>query len=343
VPDPEVHSAETKTRAAIPLWLWPHVLSLEAPAVAVLWAIGLGRLHGAQWWPGVLPGLALAVWTVYLADRTLDTFGHDPERLDSRHQVYHRFRPLVLFLLLPVCGAGLAWLALGVVPAALLVQCLGIGLLIALYVALYVVGQRTGLYFLMIAVVCLTAVFLVQSMPVSRSFANTASWGVAAILALLLRNKTRERLTRAVPKEIAGGFLFALGCTAWVHFIGTGEGLIGSLLETVMLAALFACNLTGISARQCEIETTPGDSHAGAASHEGLLVGLFFVCGAGVIGSFGHQVSARIGELAWSALAGAVFLALLHALRKRFSLDAYRVWADLAVGLPALALLWARY
>jgi hypothetical protein len=72
-------------------------------------------------------------------------------------------------------------------------------------------------------------------------------------------------------------------------------------------------------------------------------VGLFFVCGAGVMGSFGHQVSARIGELAWSALAGAVFLALLHGLRKRFSLDAYRVWADLAVGLPALALLWARH
>ena len=55
-----------------PLWLWPNLLSLDAPLVAVLWQSFLAyrfslplRLSGCL-------ALGLTVWSIYLLDRLLD-------------------------------------------------------------------------------------------------------------------------------------------------------------------------------------------------------------------------------------------------------------------------------
>ena len=55
-------------------WLWPNLLSLDAPLVALLWQLLFVRcFHGSL---GTLPAalLAVAVWLIYVADRTLDAW-----------------------------------------------------------------------------------------------------------------------------------------------------------------------------------------------------------------------------------------------------------------------------
>ena len=75
-----VPSFSTTTFLPRPLWLWPHLLSLEAPLVAVAWTWGLAKLHQMSIMPGVLPGLGLCVWIVYVLDRVLDGIHHSLRR-----------------------------------------------------------------------------------------------------------------------------------------------------------------------------------------------------------------------------------------------------------------------
>lgn len=56
-----------------PPWLWPNLLGLDAPAVAVAWQWLFAGVFGANL-PPVFPLiLGLSVWCVYLADRLYDT------------------------------------------------------------------------------------------------------------------------------------------------------------------------------------------------------------------------------------------------------------------------------
>ncbi len=91
------------------LWLWPNLLSLDAPVVALLWQILFARCFHArlELLPSVL--LALAVWLIYAADRTIDSWTGSSAL--PRHDFYRRhwkaLLPLWVFAL--GAGAGLAW------------------------------------------------------------------------------------------------------------------------------------------------------------------------------------------------------------------------------------------
>jgi hypothetical protein len=69
-------------------WLWPNLLSLDAPLVAVLWQTLFLRCLGApvRWLPAAL--LFLTVWLIYVADRLLDTRAKWP--VTPRHAFYRR-------------------------------------------------------------------------------------------------------------------------------------------------------------------------------------------------------------------------------------------------------------
>ncbi len=55
-----------------PWWLWPNLLSLDAPAVAVVWQSFLAAEEGVVVPVAAMVALALTVWGIYLADRWLD-------------------------------------------------------------------------------------------------------------------------------------------------------------------------------------------------------------------------------------------------------------------------------
>ncbi len=83
----------TQARPRTPWWLWPNVLSLDAPLVAVLWQEALGRAHHVRLLPGCDLALGLAVWLIYIVDRTLDGFTAAPDQqLSVRHAFYRRHR-----------------------------------------------------------------------------------------------------------------------------------------------------------------------------------------------------------------------------------------------------------
>ena len=84
-------------------WLWPNLLSLDAPLISVLWmqlfAVS-ARVHIS---PFVTLALALVVWLIYVADRLLDGLRADPQTLlSARHQFYRVHRKLWFTALLAV-------------------------------------------------------------------------------------------------------------------------------------------------------------------------------------------------------------------------------------------------
>ncbi len=87
--------------APVLLRLW-HLASLDAPTVAVTWSIGFAwaaRVRLPVWVPALI---ALTAWTVYIADRLLDTLrglhSGDMERLRARHFFHWRHRRMLASL-----------------------------------------------------------------------------------------------------------------------------------------------------------------------------------------------------------------------------------------------------
>jgi hypothetical protein len=90
------------------VWLWPNLLSLDAPVVAVLWQILFARCFQVPVDPMAAILLLLTVWLIYAADRALDAWRGECQ--SPRHEFYRRrWRAL-----LPVWAAVLGltgWLA----------------------------------------------------------------------------------------------------------------------------------------------------------------------------------------------------------------------------------------
>jgi hypothetical protein len=92
-------------------WAWLHLLSLDAPLVAVLWQLLFAKALRVHLAPVVTLVTALAIWLIYVADRILDSYPAEegPEEA-LRHRFYraHRMAFLpVFFTTLLVTG----WMA----------------------------------------------------------------------------------------------------------------------------------------------------------------------------------------------------------------------------------------
>ncbi len=78
--------------AKTPLWLWPNILSLDAPVIASIWQNLFAhdvftKLSLASRF--VLP---LSVWLIYLADRLFDTAPGRKPKLTARHAFSYSYR-----------------------------------------------------------------------------------------------------------------------------------------------------------------------------------------------------------------------------------------------------------
>jgi hypothetical protein len=94
--------------ASLPLAWW-HLTSLDAPTVAVVWTLAFAwaaRITLPAWVPVLL---ALAAWSVYIADRLLDVrsalIARRLHRLRLRHHFHWRYRRIVLPLALVAASA----------------------------------------------------------------------------------------------------------------------------------------------------------------------------------------------------------------------------------------------
>ena len=102
------HNKNVERARPTRFWLWPNLLSLDAPVVAVLWQILFARCFQAPIDAPAALLLLLTVWLIYTADRTLDAWNgacHSP-----RHEFYRRRWRGLLPAWLAVFGLA-CWLA----------------------------------------------------------------------------------------------------------------------------------------------------------------------------------------------------------------------------------------
>jgi hypothetical protein len=86
---------------AAEVWLWPNLLSLQAPLVAVLWQLLLARSTHVRLNPFEPWALGLAVWLIYLTDHLIDTArpagrGWEPPRKDFCRKHWRKFLVLAV-------------------------------------------------------------------------------------------------------------------------------------------------------------------------------------------------------------------------------------------------------
>jgi hypothetical protein len=94
-------------------WQWPTVLSLDAPAVAVVWQRLLAEPAAVHVAGPQAFVLGASVWLAYAADRWIEGWRLDPARIRTqRHEFYQRRRWPVATCWLAVLAADLA-VALG--------------------------------------------------------------------------------------------------------------------------------------------------------------------------------------------------------------------------------------
>ncbi len=94
-----------------PFWLWPNLLSLDAPLVAVLWQGFLAYRFSLPLRPPARLVLGLTVWAIYLLDRLLDARKPQSPSEPARHRYYRRHSKLMATLLALVLVAD-GWIAI---------------------------------------------------------------------------------------------------------------------------------------------------------------------------------------------------------------------------------------
>ena len=86
-----------------------HLLSLDAPTIAALWAWSFARAFGLALPAASLVLLFAGTWLFYAADRILDGIHQESARLRERHLFYLRHRTVAVMAAIPA-GALIAWL-----------------------------------------------------------------------------------------------------------------------------------------------------------------------------------------------------------------------------------------
>jgi len=89
-----------------PWWLWWNILSLDAPAVAVVWSLLVARQSHVTVRPGEEIILGLVVWGIYVSDRLLDGYGATQRpQLQARHLFCAKHREALACIVVLATGA----------------------------------------------------------------------------------------------------------------------------------------------------------------------------------------------------------------------------------------------
>lgn len=285
---PQVVSAEQRK----PIWLYPNLLSLDAPLVAVAWLYVFAETWRVVYLPSTaFISLALVVWFIYVADRLLDASAETggSTRLEARHVFHRKYRKVFRAL-----AAGAALVAL----------------------LLVVTGLATKIY----------------------GYAVFGGLIVAAFFTLsVFSSHGPEEIPHA--KNMIAGFAFAYG-TSMLAFAYTGfEGnrLLQSP-ELICFAVLCILNISAIdlwehAGRTADLEVK--------ATDELLLTVPLTLLGAAALVFALKDPDLTTRPFFYAILTGAALLQILNRSRAKFSPEALRVLADVALLAPVLVFLAA--
>jgi len=89
-----------------PWFLWPSILSLDAPSVAGVWQVFVAKAAGVQLVWAEVAILFLGIWLAYVFDRLCDSWSLDPNAPAApRHLFYYRHQKSICLIWLLVAGA----------------------------------------------------------------------------------------------------------------------------------------------------------------------------------------------------------------------------------------------
>lgn len=269
-----------------PIWLWPNLLSLDAPLVALGWFMVFREIWLVRYHYSTLPWLlVVVVWCIYVADRLIDERMAEmgSGRDTARHEFHRKYRKPFTFALL-----------FGVVASIVLLNL-----------------QARGLW--------THGVFVL--VPVVAYFSISFFDGGQGVSYL---------------KNVLAGLSFAYGTAVGVHLHSQESHILHLLLspEVLFFAALCMLNMTSIDHWEASRDT---DNPEDKEIYKLVLTVLLFILFAFalVMRGVAEKHSLPIQEAFYTAImVGAGAHALLNLLRSRFSLNALRVLADVAMLLP---------
>lgn len=99
------------------IWLWPNLVGLDAPLVALTWQAFLASCFAVPLRPEGRAVLGLTVWAIYLADRLLDVRSAPREQETERHRFHRLHRTAFWCLLALILCADMAAVLLWLRPA----------------------------------------------------------------------------------------------------------------------------------------------------------------------------------------------------------------------------------
>jgi hypothetical protein len=117
-------------RATSQFWLWPNLLSLDAPIVAVVWQALFVYSFRTKFDGLAAVLLFLSVWIIYVADRVVDALTQ--RNSEPRHEFHRRHWRALLPVWIAALGCA-AWLAWTRLPWALFVQGIAMLIIVAMY------------------------------------------------------------------------------------------------------------------------------------------------------------------------------------------------------------------
>jgi len=270
-----------------PLWLYPNLLSLDAPLVAVAWLYIFAKTWRVDYLPtNTYITLGLVVWVIYVVDRLLDAVmkGGGDQKPEARHVFHYQYRKVFCVLAVLV---GLAALVLVVT----------------------------------------------QFMTKIYGYAIFGGLMVSGFFTLSIFS-THGKNEIPYSKNIIAGLAFAYG-TAMLAFAHTGfEG--DKLLKSPELICFVVLCILNISAIDLwEHANHSSDLEIKATDELALTLPLTLLGAAALVFALKEsEITTR--PFFYAILTGAALLQILNRTRARYSPDALRVLADVALLVPFL-------
>ncbi len=294
------------SKERIPWWLWPSLLSLDAPMVALAWLY----MFASAWQVTYLPwpayaALGLAVWSVYVVDRLIDgrLRAQDDPLLGRQHEFHRRHRTLFK-----------------------------IGLVVAVLLELWLLAHEvTGAIF---------------------TFTPMGGWGInylapaLLLVAVFFYLVTSSAGSTEIPlfRNFIAGAAFGYGTAMMAHIYVPSQDVYPLLVSREMIGFSVLC-ATNITAIHLWERSRMSDDPDEKAAMEGILTVLLTLVGGSALvfayldnpnmffsGLDGSSYRAR--PFFYAILITSALLLMVNRNRQRFSLEALRGLADLAMIVP---------
>ena len=283
----------------------------------------------------------MAVWLIYMVDRTLDGFAKtETDKLSARHAFYRRNRKLIAWVAIPAAFVATVFLALTAIPAPIMWRGIILSFAVGIYLLQYAARRHRPTYVVGNVALFFLGAGFIWLLPVVEASRISYIVSLFAIITICIIDPWK-RGPHFVPKEFVCGWVFAVGCSLSVNFCTMGFNAGPLSPEVLLLALLFALNCVAIS---CYERRTDTGFDANSISQKWpAVVRVYPLLLLTVAGIAGYMLQRhRHPELLAFTIAifvSTALLAALHIFASRLRPDLSRVLADAALALPLVVLI----